>query len=464
LAADWPALQAAIDGDVVLAASPAYERARKPFFAQFHDSHPEAVVFCSSTSDVVEVLRFANRSGVWPRTRSGGHCFAGRSAGDGLVIDVSPMRSVEVVDGSASIGSGARLGELYEALGRADMTIPGGSCPSVGIAGLTLGGGLGILGRMFGLTSDSLESAEIVLADGRIVECDARHDADLFWALRGGGAGSFGVVTRLQLRTRPTLPATNFRLSWSHQHAARLIHAWQQWAPVAPDELYVALLVSAAGDPERPFSVQLVGSDFGSESEAARRLDEFITRCGADPSSEARRHASFRDTTRFWAGLDTSSEANLNGDPQAPQSAHVYLKSEFFRQPLPSKAIASLVANFATPRAAGEERELDFTPWGGGYNRVAADATAFAHRAELFSLKHTLTLDPNGSSAADESARRWLGHSWSCVRPWGSGRVFPSFPDPDLDDPGRAYYAGNYERLLRVKNRYDPDNAFPPVA
>jgi FAD/FMN-containing dehydrogenase len=149
----------------------------------------------------VEVLRFANRSGVWPQTRGGGHCFAGRSAGDGLVIDVSPMRSVEVVDGSASIGSGARLGELHEALGRADVTIPGGSCPSVGIAGLTLGGVLGILGRMFGLTSDSLESAEIVLADGRVVECDARHDADLFWALRGGGAGSFGVVTRLQFPT-----------------------------------------------------------------------------------------------------------------------------------------------------------------------------------------------------------------------------------------------------------------------
>jgi FAD/FMN-containing dehydrogenase len=464
LAADWPALQAAIDGEVVLSGSPAYELARKPFFARFHDSHPEAVVFCSSTSDVVEVLRFAVRSGVRPRSRSGGHCFAGRSAGDGIVIDVSPIRSVEVADGYARIGAGARLGELYETLARAGVTIPGGSCPSVGIAGLTLGGGLGILGRMFGVTSDSLEYAEIVLADGRIVECDAGHDADLFWALRGGGAGCFGVVTRLQLRTRPTLPATNFRLRWSHQHAARLIQAWQQWAPVAPDEVYAALLVSAAGAPDRSFSVELVGSDFGSESDAARRLDEFVTYSGADPSSERRRHASFRDTIGFWAGLDATSEANLNADPQALQSAHVYFKSEFFRQPLPSEAIASLLANFATPRAAGEGRELDFTPWGGGYNRVAADATAFAHRAELFSLKQTLAIDPNGSSAAEEAPRRWLEHSWLSVRPWGSGRVFPNFPDPALDDPGRAYYAGNYERLLRVKKRYDPDDVFPPVA
>src|SRR5262249_29584404 len=155
-----------------------------------------------------------------------------------------PMRSVSLAGGLATTGAGIRLGELYDALEGKGVTIPAGTCPSVGIAGLTLGGGLGTLGRMFGLTSDHLESAEVVLANGEVIECDAFRSPDLFWALRGGGAGSFGVVTRLQFRTRPALPATNFRITWAAGDPDSLIRAWQQWAPHAPDEFYAALVLS----------------------------------------------------------------------------------------------------------------------------------------------------------------------------------------------------------------------------
>src|SRR5262249_42541529 len=197
---------------------------------------PQAVVMCSSRADVVETLRFARKSGVPTVIRAGGHSFAGRSSGNGMVIDVSPMRSVRFANGLATTGAGTRLGELYDALATEGVTIPAGTCPSVGIAGLTLGGGLGNLGRMFGLTSDHLESAEIVLANGKVLESDAVRSPDLFWALRGGGAGSFGVVTRLQFRTRPALPATNFRITWAAGDHGSLIRAWQHWAPQAPDE------------------------------------------------------------------------------------------------------------------------------------------------------------------------------------------------------------------------------------
>src|SRR6266511_2092685 len=166
-AADWQALQGAIAGDVILPGAPDYELVRKPAIARFHDVRPQAVVLCGTPADVAETISLARRSGLRTAARSGGHCFAGRSSTEGVVIDVTPMRSVSVSGGVATVGAGARLGDLYDSLLEHQLTIPAGCGPAVGIAGLTLGGGLGILGRRHGLTSDHLLGAEVVLADGR---------------------------------------------------------------------------------------------------------------------------------------------------------------------------------------------------------------------------------------------------------------------------------------------------------
>ena len=153
---------------------------------------PQAIARCRSAADVAEALAHARRHGLAVAARSGGHCFGGRSSTEGLLVDVGPMNGVTVGDGVATIGAGARLGEVYDALDAHGLTIAGGCGPTVGIAGLTLGGGLGILGRTYGLTCDQLLGAEVVLADGRVLEVS---DGDLLWALRGAGGGRFGVVT-----------------------------------------------------------------------------------------------------------------------------------------------------------------------------------------------------------------------------------------------------------------------------
>jgi FAD/FMN-containing dehydrogenase len=226
-APDWGALQSAIAGEVVLPSSPDYESVRKPAISRFHDVRPRAIVLCRAPADVSETISFARRSGLKTATRSGGHCFAGYSSTSGMVVDVSPMRSVSVSGGVATVGTGARLGDVYDSLDEHGLTIPAGCGPSVGIAGLTLGGGLGILGRKYGLTSDQLLAAQIVLADGRVVECDEHHDRELFWALRGAGGGNFGVVTSLTFNTIPAPAATVFHLIWPHTLAPALIDAWQ---------------------------------------------------------------------------------------------------------------------------------------------------------------------------------------------------------------------------------------------
>jgi FAD/FMN-containing dehydrogenase len=452
LTADWGPLQDAIAGEVVLPGSPRYESARLPAIARFHDARPEAVVLCASPEDVAETLALARRSGLRPAPRSGGHCFAGRSSTEGIVVDVTPMRSVSVSGGVTTVGSGARLGETYDALERTGLTVPAGCGPEVGIAGLTLGGGLGIMGRSHGLTSDSLLGAEVVLADGRVVECDEHHEGDLFWALRGAGGGNFGVVTSLAFRTLPEPAAISFALEWPHTNAAAALAAWQEWAPDAPHELAASLLVTASAEPGEPPGVEVFGAMLGGESATRELLDELVARVGADPTAASRRHAPYRDTKRHLA------ERGGEGD-----EGHPYIKSEYFRHRLPSDAIAALIDHVASERVAGQARELDFTPWGGAYNRVPADATAFVHRDARFLLKHGVVLDPEASAAERDAARRWLGRSWEIVHPWGTGGAYPNFPDPDLDHWAEAYYGGNRERLLRVKAAYDPDGVFAPA-
>jgi FAD/FMN-containing dehydrogenase len=394
---DWAALQAAIAGNVVLPGSPDYESVRKPVATRFHAVHPQAVVLCKTPNDVAMTLSLAVGAGLPTATRSGGHCFAGRSSTDGVVIDVTPLNAVSVAGGIATIGAGARLGDVYRSLREHDLTIAAGSCPSVGIAGLTLGGGLGVLGRKHGVTSDHLLEAQVVLADGRIVDCDEEHHGELFWALRGAGAGNFGVVTSLVFRTIPATFATNFHLTWAYRDAAAVIEAWQRWAPTAPDEVYASLLLKAEGELERPPVVDLFGSMLGSDHDTGQLLDDLVGSAAADPTSEFREHMSAQETTRFWEAPGATDGAE-EGEQQRDES--LFLKSQFFRRPLSPEAVAALLAKLTERRLPGQSRELDFTPWGGAYNRTREDATAFVHRRELFSLKQTAIVDSDSPKAA----------------------------------------------------------------
>ena len=201
--------------------------------------------------DVSEAILFARRHGLGLAARSGGHSFAGHSTTTGMLVDVSPMRSVSVAGDVATVGAGAQLARCTRPC--RTMASPSRLGPVLrwGVAGLTLGGGLGILGRKYGVTSDRLLGVEIVLANGRILQCDEHHEEGLFWALRGAGAGNFGVVTSLVFRAVPAPDATNFHLAWPFARASAVVEAWQQWAPTGPDELAASLKITAAGDPDR---------------------------------------------------------------------------------------------------------------------------------------------------------------------------------------------------------------------
>jgi len=419
-ARDWSVLEGTIAGDLVLPDSPGYELARKPAIANFHHLRPQAVARCGSARDVAEVISFATRFGVPVVPRSGGHCFAGRSSTDGVVIDVTPMRSVSVEDGVATVGAGARLGEIYDALAGRGLTLPAGCGPDVGIGGLTLGGGFGILGRKYGLTSDQLLAAEVVLADGRVVECDERREEDLFWALRGAGGGRFGVVTSLMFRTIREPEATAFHLIWPLTEAVAIIDAWQAWGPAAPDELAASLLVTASADADRPPCVHLFGAMMGGEADAARLLDELVARAGTDPASASRTTLPYREAKRHLA----------EHGPGEDRPGHTFSKSEYFRRNLPTEAVAVLVENLAAGRIAGESRVLDFSPWGGAYNRGRVRGHGVRAPRRQLPAQARGPRRPRGPGRGAESGAT-LARSLLGLRPsLGQRRHLPEFPRP----------------------------------
>ena len=208
----------------------------RPAIARFAHRRPSRVIECETPEQVAEALKASGEFAI----RSGGHCFAGRSSTTGTLIDISRIDHVNLDDGErATIGAGARLGAIYDTLARHGRTIVAGCGPTVGIAGLTLGGGIGILGRKHGLTCDQLVSAQVVLADGRIVHTD--DHPDLLWALKGAGGGRFGVVTEFVFKTVAAVRTTVFDIVVPR--TPDVVARWLQWAPHAPEELAASLLV-----------------------------------------------------------------------------------------------------------------------------------------------------------------------------------------------------------------------------
>ncbi len=409
-----------MDLDLIGPASADYEPVRLP---RFQGILPAAVVRCRTADDVVHALSYARSAGLPVVPRSGGHCLAGRSSTTGMVVDVSPMRQVTVEAGVATVGAGVRLGALYDELDRHGLTLPAGCGPTVGVAGLALGGGIGLLGRMYGLTCDRLRAAQVVLAEGRVVACDSRTEPDLFWALRGAGGGQFGIVTSFVFETVLAPVTTGFDLRWTYGDATAVVAAWQDWAPDAPDGLTAVLRITTS-------EVLAMGALLGDQAEAESLLGGLVAWAGMEPAAAY--------TTLPYRGLKRMLA-------QGEEPVRAISRSEFFRQSIPAHVVAELL------RMLPDGAELAFTPMGGAYNRVPSGATAFAHRDERFLLEHI---------APDESGALWMNRSWEIVHPYASGRVYPNFPDPALTDWASAYHGDNYERLKRIKHVYDPGRTF----
>jgi FAD/FMN-containing dehydrogenase len=468
--ADWTALAKDLSGTLVRPGDSSYATAKLLFDPRFDGQHPAGIAYVKSAHDVSTCLAFVRKFALPFAARSGGHSYAGWSGTSGLIIDVSDLKTVAVSGTTAVVGAGTRLIDFYNGLAAKGRAVPGGSCPTVGIAGLTLGGGVGVTARAYGLTCDNLESVQIVTANGAVLTAtaSAQEHSDLLWACQGGGGGNFGVVTSFTFRTRPAPEPVLFSLAWPWSKAARVVEAWQSWAPNAPDELWSNLHLAAAPGGSVP-TVSVGGCYLGSDTDAANLLNQLYAKVGSSPSSH---YLSFQQPflTAMLAEAGCSSigyqachlpwytsGGKLSRQPQ-------FAKSDYFTTPLSNSGISTLLAGIVALQkvagAAGGVGGIAFDALGGAVNRVKPGATAFVHRNALFGAQYTTDWRNGASSTGISNQHTWLRKYWSSMRPYASGQAYQNYIDPDLTNWRQAYYGGNYSRLAAIKKKYDPSGLF----
>ncbi|MGB8348071.1 MAG: FAD-binding protein [Ktedonobacteraceae bacterium] len=466
--ADWASLASSLQGTLVRPGNPQYTTAHQLFSTRFDNILPAGIAYCASPRDVQKCLAFVRRFNLPSAPRSGGHSYAGYSTSAGLVLDVTRMNTVAVnaSAGTATIGAGARLIDVYNAIAPSGLILPAGSCPTVGIAGLTLGGGVGVIGRKFGLTCDNLLSAQVVTAGGSVLTCNTSQNADLFWALRGGGGGNFGVVTSFVFQLHPVIALTLFTLDWPWSSAANVVDAWQNWGPQAPDELWSnCLLLSSSNTSAAPL-VRVNGVYVGGAAPLNALLQQLISRVGSAPSDNYVYTDSPLETMMVEAGCYGKSIAECHLPSQNPQGTLARdtsgAKSDYFTNLLSRQGIDILVNAISHRQSSATlgNGGIGLDAYGGAINRVAADATAFVHRNALFSAQYTANWNAGASGAVIAANFSWLNEMWQALRPYASGAAYQNYIDPNLSNWQQAYYGANLPRLQQIKATYDPTNLF----
>ena len=465
---EWSVLSAMLSGSLVVAGSPTYPTSRELYNERFDGMAPAAIAYCASPSDVQRCIAFARRHGVQMAARSGGHSYGGYSSCPGLVIDVTRMAAVATGPaGSATVGAGARLIDVYSKLGSSGLLLPGGSCPTVGIAGLTLGGGIGVFGRKYGLTCDNLRAVEMVTADSRVVTADAGNDAGLLWASKGGGGGNFGVVTSFTFDVHPIPDIALFTLQYPWGAAADVLGEWQHWMPGTPPELWsnCQLLSSGAAGGTQPLSVRVTGVLAGTASTLTGLLGPFIAAVGPAPTYQFVGPEPYLRAMLIEAGCSDSSVAACHLPSQNPAGtlsrAGFAAKSNYIDATMPSaglQAVVDAVAGLAQSQP-GSGGGMVFDSYGGVINDVSPDSTAFVHRDALACIEYSVSWGPAASAAVMAAAGTWLQDTQVQLAPYSQG-AYQNYIDPTLVDWQQAYYGSNLPRLVDVKQSYDPDDVF----
>lgn len=426
-------------GEVLSPREHGYDAARTVWNAMI-DRRPALIARCAGVADVIAAVGFAREQGLLVSVKGGGHSVAGMAVSEGgLMIDLSPMNGIEVdaARQTARAGGGTTWGAFDRETQAHGLATTGGIVPTTGIAGLTLGGGLGYLMRRFGLACDNLLSAEIVTADGDVLTASAEEHPDLFWGLRGG-SGNFGVVTSLEYRLHPVGPAVlGGFIFHPFAQARELVRFYREFTATAPDELttYLAFATSPDGDPVVAFIVCYSGDTEEGEAVLAP-----LRRFGSP----------LADTVAVLP----YTEVQAFGAPLYPEGRLNYWKSSFLDD-LDEGVIEALVEQFAA--VPSPQSALAIEHLGGAVGRVAQDATAFGDRSAPYNL---VTTGEWLSPAESEQNIQWVRNCWEAVRPYAKETVYVNYVDAGEDVRVKAAYGTNYDRLAALKARYDPTNFF----
>jgi FAD/FMN-containing dehydrogenase len=431
-------LQQHVRAPLLTRSHPAYDRARHVWNGMI-DRRPLLIVQPESAAEVAAAIAFAHAHDLPLSVKGGGHGVAGRAiCDDGLVIDLSHMGAVRVDPAArvATVQGGATLRALDVASQAHGLATTAGIYRETGVAGLALGGGVGLLMRRFGLTCDNLLAAEVVTADGQVLKASESEHPDLFWALRGGG-GNFGVVTRMDFQLHLQTHVFGGELVYTFDDALALGRVYREVMADAADDLQAYLSYATGDDGEKTASVVLC-------------------HCGGREAGEAvlERFRRFHRPVTERVGPITYLQMQQHWDDAFPSGLLHYWKSSFLAT-ISEEALG--VCHEAIARQSLPGCHIDVEPMGGAIARIAPDATAFADRDAASTLIiATGWVDPCES----ETRIAWARETWSAVQPSAKPSAYVNYLDDDDDHRTEAVYGANFRRLVETKRAYDPENVF----
>lgn len=439
---------AQIRGEVVLPADDCYDEVRQIWNAMI-DRRPGMIVRCAGVGDVMQAVSLARQHQLLLAVRGGGHNIAGNAVcDDGLMIDLSPMRSVRIDPGKrrAYVEPGACLGDFDHEAQVFGLATPVGINSTTGVAGLTLGGGFGWLSRKYGLTVDNLVAADMVTADGMLVHASATENPDLFWGLRGGG-GNFGIVTLFEFALHPVGPEVFAGLIvFPADQAAEVLDSYRRYVTTIPDEMNIWVVMRKA--PPLPFlPAEVHGQDvivlaifYAGDEQQGQALVEPLRGFGT-PYGE---HIGMMPYTAWQKAFD----------PLLTPGARNYWKSHNFSV-LSDDALAT-ITDYAG-RLPSDPSEIFIGLLGGQISRIAADATAYAQRDAQFVMNvHIRWTD----AADDQRCIAWARDFFAASAPYATGGVYINFMTEEETERVKAAYGIGYQRLVHLKQKYDPGNLF----
>ncbi|HVS95227.1 MAG TPA: FAD-binding oxidoreductase [Puia sp.] len=438
-------LASQIRGEIILPGHERYDDARKVYNGMI-DKHPGMIVRCTDVADVIAAVRFGREHGLLVAVRGGGHNGGGLGlCDDGMVIDLSGIKYVFVdpAKQTVRVGGGNTLGEIDHATHAFGLAVPAGILSTTGIGGLTLGGGVGHLSRKYGLTIDNLLEAEIVLANGTVVIANADQHPDLFWAIRGGG-GNFGIVTSFLFQAHPVKEVFGGPTLWPIEQTPEIMEWYHNFIHNAPDELngFIAVMtIPGPPFPEFLHHKQFCGIVWCYSGDMLKAEELFKPIRAMKPLFEHVGPMPYPVMQRLFDGL-------------MPPGLQWYWRADFFNE-LPAEAREQHYEfghRIPTPLS-----QMHLYPISGAAGRVAPDATPWAYRDAKYAGV-IVGVDPDPANAA--RITEWCKEYWTALHPYSSGGAYLNFIMNEGQDRIRASYRGNYDRLVAIKQKYDPTNFF----
>lgn len=439
--------RASLRGELIQSGDPSYQHARKVYNAMI-DKRPRFIVRCVDTADVIYAVNFARENGLLTAIRGGGHNGAGLGiCDDGLVIDLSRMKGVEVdpAAGEVRVQGGCVWGEVDHATHAFGMAVPCGFISTTGVGGLTLGGGIGYLTRTYGLTIDNLLAADVVLADGRLIKASPKENPDLFWALRGGG-GNFGVVTSFLFRLQPVKTVFAGPTFWPMEQAADVLRAYREFIVQAPEDVngFFAFLVvpPAPMFPEHLHNKKMCG---------------IVWCCTAAPEkAEAALTPmrSFGKPAFDHVGPVPFPVLQSLFDALYPPGLQWYWRADFVKE-ISDEAVERHLEHGS--RVPTMFSTMHLYPINGAAHRVGKIDTAFSYRDATFA-EVIVGVDPD--PANKEKITNWCKEYFDALHPYSAGGAYVNFMMDEGEDRVRAAFRDNYARLAQIKQTYDPTNFF----